>query len=75
MKSTNIEVGAVMALTGLGRNQVYRLAKKGCIPATVIGRRFVMTEGQLDQLKREGVKPEPITTDHQQPTFIKRRAS
>lgn len=54
-------VARVMAETGLGRNQVYRLARKRCIPATIIGRKFCMTEAQFERLQREGVKPEPQT--------------
>jgi len=69
MRQTNIPVEEVMALTGLGRNQVYRLARKGCIPASIIGRRFVMTPGQFEQLKRDGVRPEPA-----RPSFIKKVA-
>lgn len=63
----------VAALTGLTYRQVWRLARKGCIPCTIIGRRMVMTPAQFEQLDRDGVKPEPKDTDEQSP-FIRRIA-
>lgn len=64
-------VEEVMAATGLGRMQVYRLTDEGRIPAQIIRgydgqfRKFVMTRGQFEQLIRDGIAPpKPKPTDH-----------
>ena len=63
----------IAAHTGLTYRQVWRLARKGCIPVTIIGRRMAMTAGQWERLDREGVKPEPKDED-ERPTFLRKIA-
>lgn len=58
MDGQNISVERVMALTGLGRRQVFRLVREGRIPGAVVGRKIVITPGQFEQLQREGIRPE-----------------
>lgn len=74
----NVSIDAVCAATGLGKRQVLRLTREGRIPAQIVGRTFVMTDLQLEQLRRDGIAPSR-TARAEHPLmpsdFIRRKAS